>query len=74
MEVFERTAKRQQFVNVILNVVKRRAVKNQVCYKFGVHIPITYKEAINLNKENGNGLWDGTVHWELDQILSDKCF
>ena len=33
------TAKRQRFLNVIINSVKRRKDPNQVKYKFGVRVP-----------------------------------
>ena len=47
---------------------------NQVRYKFGVRIPRTYNEAIMLDKENGNTLWQDAVRRELDQISSYKSF
>ena len=61
-------------MNIFLNVVTRRAVKNQVQYKFGVCVLRTYEDALNLDKENGKSLWQEAVHWELDQILSYKSF
>ena len=51
------TAKRQRFINVIMNAIKRRNDANQVRYKFGVRVPRTYGEAMTLDKENGNNLW-----------------
>ena len=47
---------------------------NQVRYKFGVHIPCTYNEAIMLDKEKGNILWQDVIQRELDQISSYKSF
>ena len=41
---------------------------------FGVRIPRTYNEAIMLDKENNNTLWQNTIQRELDQILSYKSF
>ena len=69
-----RTAKRHQFVNAIMNEIKKRGMANQVQYKFGVHIPCTYNEAIILDKENGNTLWQDVIWRELDQISSYKSF
>ena len=68
------TAKHHQFVNVIMNAIKRRGMANQVRYKFGVHILCMYSEAIMLDKENGNTLWQDAIRRELDQILSYKSF
>ena len=47
---------------------------NQVRYKFGVHFPCMYNEAIMLDKENGNTLWQDAIQRELDQISSYKSF
>ena len=68
------TAKRNRFVNVIMNAIKRRGMANQVQYKFGVCIPRTYNEAIMLDKENGNTLWQDAIWRELDQISSYTSF
>ena len=57
-----------------MNAIKRRGMANQVQYKFGVHIPHMYNEAIMLDKENGNTLWQDAIWRELDQILSYKSF
>ena len=47
---------------------------NQVRYKFGVCIPCMYNEAIMLDKENGNTLWQDVIWRQLDQISSYKSF
>ena len=69
-----RTAKRQRFLNVIINAVKRRKDPNQVKYKFGVRVPRTFSEAMALDKENGTTVWADAVHRELDQLFSYKSF
>ena len=51
------TTKRQRFIDVIMNAIKRRNDANQVRYKFGVRVPRTYGEAMTLDKEYGNKLW-----------------
>ena len=43
-------------------------------YKFGVHVPRPYEEAVMLDKENGNTLSQDGIHRELDQILSYQTF
>ena len=65
------TARGQCIVNVILQPC---AAKNQVCYKFGVQVPQMYEDALSVDKKNGNTLWQEAVQWELDQIMSYKCF
>ena len=68
------TAKCHRFLNVIMNAIKRRGMANQVRYKFGVPIPHMYNEAIVLDKENDNTLWQDVIWRELDQISSNKAF
>ena len=68
------TAKRQCFVNVITNAIKRRKDNNQVRYKFSVRVPQTYAEAVQLDNENGNSSWQDGVRRELDQIFSYHTF
>ena len=69
-----RNAKRQRFLNAIINSVKRRNDPNQVKYKFGVCVPRTFSEAMLLDKENGNTFWADAVRRELDQLFSYKKF
>ena len=63
-----KTAKRQQFLNVALNAIKRCHDPTQIRYKFGVRLPCNHAEALRLDKDNGNTLWHNTVRTELDQI------
>ena len=64
-----RTAKRQRFLNAIINSVKRSNDPSQVKYKFGVCVPCTFSEAMLLDKENGNTSWADAVCCELDLWL-----
>ena len=43
-------------------------------YKFGVWVPRTYAEAVQLDNENGNSFWQDGVRRELDQIFSYHTF
>ena len=61
------TAKRQQFLNTVLNSAKCRMDPNQVKYKFRVRVP-------HLHKENGNTYWGDAVRHELDQIFLYHTF
>ena len=73
-KLLRRTAKRQRFLNAIINSIKRRNDSNQVKYKFGVRVPRTFSEAMLLDKENGNTFWADAVRRELDQLFSYKTF
>ena len=68
------TAKRQRFLNAIINSVKRCNDPNQVEYKFGVRVPRTFSEAMMLDKDNGNTFWADAVCCELDQLFSNTTF
>ena len=68
------TAKRQRLLHVALNAIKRRKDPNQICYKFGVRLPRNYPEALQLDKENGNTLWEDAVKLELKQIQDYDTF
>ena len=69
-----RIAKRQWFLNAIINSIKRQTDPNQVKYKFGVCVPHTFAEAMMLDKDNGNNFWGDAVHCELDQLFSYQTF
>ena len=49
---------------VINKVLRDMGIK----YQFGVRVPRTYKEALALDKANGNTLWQDAIQKELDQI------
>ena len=69
-----KTAKRQRFLNVALNAIKRRHDPTQIGYKFGVRLPRNYAEALRLDKDSGNTLWHDAVRTELDQINDYDTF
>ena len=44
--------------------------KSGIKYQFGVQVPRSYKEALKLDKANGNTLWQDAIQKELDQIIA----
>ena len=68
------TAKRQRFVNVILQSMKRHTDPNQVKYKFGIRIPRNHSEALLLDNTSGNTFWEDSIYCELDQLYSYHTF
>ena len=48
--------------------------KSGIKYQFGVHVARSYKEALALDKTNGNTLWQDAIQKELDQIIAYKTF
>ena len=67
-------AKRQRFLNVLYDAMKWRSASNQVRYKFGVGVPRTYSEALQLDCEKRNTLWQDGIQRELDQLSSYCTF
>ena len=64
----------------MLRAMRRARVINKVLrdmgikYQFGVRVPRTYKEALALDKANGNTLWQDAIQKELDQIREYNTF
>ena len=46
----------------------------ETCIKFGVEVQRSYKDAIRLDKFNGNTLWQDAIKTDLDQISSYRTF
>jgi hypothetical protein len=45
-----------------------------VKYKFGIQIPKGIKNAIELDKKNGNQLWEEAIKTELKQLTDNQKF
>ena len=43
-------------------------------YKFGIQVPKGIKNAINLDKKNGNNLWEQAIRTELKQLTDYQTF
>ena len=50
------------------------AKKKETKIKFGIEVPKHYKDALRLDKQNGNTLWQDAIKTELDQINSYNTF
>ena len=50
------------------------AKKNETKIKFGIEVPRGYKDALRLDEQNGNTLWQDAIKTELDQINSYGTF
>ena len=58
----------------MLNQAKRQTRRNAPVYKFGVQIPKGPKEAIELDRKNGNTLWQDANKVELDKLAEYNTF
>ena len=47
---------------------------NAMTHKFGVRAPRNIKEAVQLDKENGNAHWQDAMALELQQLMDHNTF
>ena len=69
-----RTARRTKFLQRMLNASKRQQAHDAVRYKFGVRVPRNVKEALQLDRENGNTYWADAMREEIAQLNEYKTF
>ena len=67
-------AKNQKQLTRAINQSKIRQVRRSAVYQFGFLIPIDYKQAIQLDEQNGNSKWYDATKLEMDQINEYKVF
>ena len=48
--------------------------QHSICYKFGLHIPHDYKDALLIDKANNNTYWQTAIKLELDNIAAHRTF
>ena len=71
---FKRLASREKkFIRMLRQAFASKR-KNAIKYKFGVRIPRNLKEAKELDRVNGNTLWQDALKKEMDQIASFETF
>jgi hypothetical protein len=47
---------------------------SRIKYKFGIQVSKGIKNAINLDKKNGNNLWEEAIKTELKQLTDYETF
>ena len=55
-------------------LAKVRSKRQGPKYQFGIRVPCNYKEALEIDKLNGNTLWQDACKTEVDQINAYKTF
>ena len=53
---------------------KHKKPKPQTKLKYGIKIPRTVEEAIEIDRQNGNTLWQDAMKLEIDALLDLNCF
>ncbi|MDJ0828176.1 MAG: reverse transcriptase domain-containing protein, partial [Rhodobacter sp.] len=69
-----RIGRRTKLLKRMIAASKRRQKQTAIRYKFGVRIPRNYQEAIDLDRENGNTLWQDAVQVERDAIQENDTY
>ena len=67
-------AKNQKQLTRAINQYKIRQVRRSAVYQFGFLIPKDYKQALQLDEQNGNSKWYDATKLEMDQINEYKVF
>ena len=52
----------------------KASISKEPQYKFGVRVPRTVKEALKIDKENGDNQWGDALKTEVGQINSHETF
>ena len=67
-------AKNQKQLTRAINQSKIRQVRRSAVYQFGFLIPKDYKQALQLDEQNGNSKWYDATKLEMDQINEYTVF
>ena len=67
-------AKNQKQLTRAINQSKIRQVRRSAVCQFGFLIPKDYKQALQLDEQNGNSKWYNATKLEMDQINEYKVF
>ena len=57
-----------------VNKVKFRQHQRKPKFKYGIEVPRDYADAVRLDKENGNTLWQDATQLEMNLMQSYKVF
>jgi hypothetical protein len=58
----------------ITKIHKASTGTTSIKYKFGIQVPKGIKNAINLDRKNGNNLWQESIKTELKQLTDYETF
>jgi hypothetical protein len=58
----------------IVRILKVSTSPEDIKYKFGIQVPKGVKTAIDLDKKNGNQLWQEAIKTEINQLIDYQTF
>ena len=73
-ERLKHIGKNQKQLTRVINRSKIRQVRRSAVYQFGFLIPKDYKQALQLDEQNGNSKWYDATKLEMDQINEYEVF
>ena len=71
---FRRIARRNKKLTRMINQAKLRSFKTAPKYMFGYEVPNSFKRAVELDKLNGNTLWQDAIKLELRSLFEYDTF
>ncbi|MEL7079570.1 MAG: reverse transcriptase domain-containing protein, partial [Cyanobacteria bacterium J06582_2] len=71
---FRRLAKNRKKLQRMINQARMKSERHGPIYQFGVRVPRNYKEAIELDKANGNTKWKDAINLETTQLFEYDVF
>ena len=71
---FKRIAMREKKLQRMINQARLKSIKYAPIYQFGVQVPRTVKEALELDAKNGNHFWRDAIRAELLQLAEYQTF
>ena len=71
---FRRYAKYEKKLQRLINQAKLKSYWRDIFWKFGVQVPRTHQQAIELDKKNGNTKWQEAEAIEMGQLHEYKTF
>ena len=71
---YRRLATREKKLVRLVKQARLKSVRNAPVFQFGYQVPRSVKEAIELDKQNGNNKWQEAMTLELDQLQEYNTF
>ena len=71
---FRRYAKNEKKLKRMISQAKLKSYRREPFWKFGVLVPRTHKQALEIDKKNGNTKWQDAEATEMQQLLEYQTF